>query len=197
MTNLELINLSLSVLGEYILDEFPKANNRISSIIQNVYSSSYEKTLYDHAFQETIKTDVIASSSVASSGSIYGVAYDQPADCLYLLSVNENLVTPGDNYEMMNNQILVNDSGPISIKYVRNDLPLEQHTFLFLECFKMNLAINACVSITNNMNMRNDLISLYENQILPRSRFKNDYNQNFYRKRPLTRWGTARYSGTK
>lgn len=190
-TDLEIVNFALSEIGEGTLDSFPENNNRISEIALTHFSRSIDEVLSLYPWADAMERASLASSSFSSSFE-YTVGYEIPSDCIKIYSINEDYDWKNsDTYVVEGNYILTNSETPIDVKYTKR-IPVASMGVGLINITSKWLAINMCVSLTNDFKLKNNLLQTFEQIHLPRAKYFDASQNNAKRKRPQSAWINAR-----
>lgn len=149
-SKLDIFNEALILLGEKTLTSPDQ-----SGILTSIYDTTRLALLRDHDWKFSLVRATLASLVLAP---IYDFTYQYqlPSDCLRILSVYD----PASEYIKEGNKILTNDD-IFRIIYVSNVTDTAAFDPMFAECLALKLAIKACVSISDSVNMKVELTDAF------------------------------------
>lgn len=142
------------------------------SIINSCYSLILAKELSLHNWSFAIKRALLpVLTEIPAWG--FGLQYQLPADCLKVVQVNDYFnviinsyaVSDPSPYRIENNRILTNYDAPLKIKYVSSDIDTASYDVNFADALSCKLAYKICKKITQDDNLKQQLLKDYEMSI--------------------------------
>ena len=165
-TQTSVIDRGLQLLGYAAITSAQQVGSRGAKAMQRAYSSVLQSELQKNYWHFSIKRASIAASATPPVHT-KGFAYPLPGDYL--------MVAPDDDdgsdfmhrkdWVLEQGHIITDDSSPLYIRYVSNDIIESQFDAIFAEAMSAALAMACCEELTNSQSKFDRVAALYEMQI--------------------------------
>ncbi|MFI3243231.1 MAG: hypothetical protein R3Y56_03140 [Akkermansia sp.] len=161
ITPLDICNLALSKLGESPIPAIDPNGSPAARQCYLHYHPTRREVLCAHRWTFAQKlTELTSSEAQDPNQSEHLIYHSLPADCLRVLSVNQN------NWALRGRGIYSKDSG-IKLLYTYDCEDSEQFEPLFIEALATRLAFKMCISLTSSTTARSALLEEYKKIALP------------------------------
>lgn len=164
VSQVDIANRALTKLGAgriIALDDDSQASNTLSSMFDIVRDAELRKNLWHFS---KARAQLPALSEVPMFG--FSHQYQLPADFLRLIEVNGRRCQPKPQldgwYSIEAGRILISQSGPLRIRYVRRVEDPTLFDALFVEAFACKLAFESCETLTQSNTKKQTAAQEYE-----------------------------------
>lgn len=152
VSKVAIANRALTKLGAariIALDDDSHASNTLDSMFDMVLEAELRANVWHFA---KARAELPALSERPAFG--YSHQYQLPTDYLRVVQVGNNLRTPNPSikghYSIEARRILINDAGPLRIRYIRRINDPTLFDALFVEALACRLAAESCEAITQS-----------------------------------------------
>ncbi len=161
ITPLDIGNLALSKLGESPIPAIDPNGSPAARQCYLHYHPTRREVLCAHRWTFAQKLiELTSSEEINENVSEHLVHHNLPADCLRVLSVNQ------DNWTLRGRSIYSKDLS-IKLLYTYDCEDSEQFEPLFIEALATRLAFKMCISLTSSTTARSALLEEYKKIALP------------------------------
>lgn len=154
----EICNRALNALGAKAITALDEGTDR-AGLCSRLYESLRDELIQDHPWNFAIRREAIAAS-VTTPAFEWTYQYPFPADCIRVLSVNEDYQRVSWSSEGRN--ILTDYEGPINVRYLSNDVEEAEFPPLFVRALSMRLAVDMAMPLTESASRREALVKEYQ-----------------------------------
>lgn len=152
VSRVDIANRALTKLGAariIALDDDSVASNTLNSMFDIVRDAELRANLW-HFSKARAELPALSESPIFG----YTHQFQLPADFLRLIQVGNQRCSPRPSqdgwYSIEGGRLLVNQSGPLRLRYVRRIEDPTLFDALFVEAFACRLAAESCETITNS-----------------------------------------------
>lgn len=156
VTNLDVANQALALLGQEPLSTFDK-ENRNGRTIRLFYETARVGVLEDGHWSFSTKRQVLSPSSTPAFG--WSKGFTLPADCLkeqFVLDTNNENV----KYRIESGELLANET-TIQLIYTWDQEDYSKYSAKFIELFAYKLATKCCYQVTGSRSEEQALFEAY------------------------------------
>lgn len=154
----EICNRALNALGAKAITALDEGTER-ADLCNRLYTDLRDELIQDHPWNFAIRRDAIAAS-VTTPAFEWTYQYPFPADCIRVLSVNEDYQRVAWASEGRN--ILTDWEGPINVRYLSNDVEEPDFPPKFTAALVLRLAVEMAMPLTESASRRDALAKEYQ-----------------------------------
>jgi hypothetical protein len=160
-TAIEIANMALSLIGSAnritVLDGNGSEENRQCFLH---YEPARDALLRSHSWNFAVTRVKITTTAAGAPPFGYANWFTLPADCLRVLSVNDDAY----EYKVEGGRVLTN-STPIDLKYVKAETDATKYDSQFVQLLALALAIRISVKLSDNANLKESLKADFRDMI--------------------------------
>ena len=186
LSKIDICNHALLKIGADTIASLDTASNTTDATIQSaklcniLFDQALEQTLRTYQWNSAMKRDELIRVSETPAFK-WKYKYQLPNDYIRVVNVYEttDAYDDGTSWVVEGNFILT-DYEKLFLSYVSKPSDLSQLNSFLTECIIQNLAIKLCVPMQLDEGMKNNLISEYNQVILPQARSIDTLENKFY-----------------
>ena len=187
-SEIEISNLALQLCGEPEITSFSN-NNKRARECGKAYAPARDAELRAHNWNfATERANVSANSGAPAWG--YGTAMALPGDCLRVIEV-DGFKDP-DDWRVEGRNLLVDDSGPLGIRYVKQVTLTGEFDAMFVLSLSARMALMIGPVFVTNTRVR-ELQAIYRDRIVEARRV--DAIEDTPHKLAESTWVSSRLGG--
>ena len=173
MTTVDICNMALTYCGsDDVLTTMNDATKSARLCSQN-YDIARQCVLQRSPWKFAIKRAQVNLDTTETPVFGYTARFQLPEDYIRIVSVNERLI----EFTCEGNYLLCNESGPINLRYVRNETAVELFDPLFIDALALDLAERIVYALTQS-NERLAEIKKQAREKLAKARFTDAIEQS-------------------
>lgn len=148
-SQVDICNLALDHLNQTAITDIDDPKNRVEEICSRWYDNVRLACLRNHPWNFATKRAQLAA---LSTGPLFGYdnAYQLPSDYIQLVSIGEDNYERLKDYEIEDGKLLINESGPLNVRYIYDVISIAQMDPLFIDYFAAELALRLAIPVTGN-----------------------------------------------
>lgn len=145
----DICNLALDHLNETAIQNIDNPTSRSEEICSRWYDNVRLACLRNHPWNFATKRAQLAALSTAPAFG-YETQFQLPTDYVQLVSIGDDTVERLRDFEVEDGKLLINEAGPLSVRYIYDCKTVAQFDPLFVDYFAAELAVRVCKPITGN-----------------------------------------------
>jgi hypothetical protein len=153
-TKIEIINLALRRIGASRINNID-SETPASKIMIDVYAQT-RRSLLEEGFWSFAKIQKEITPLPDPPAFRYAYKYNYPTDCIRI--VREYLM----KRYVRQGVFIYSDEELLQLEYIQDVTREDQFTNLFIKCFYLQLAVEACYAITHSVQLRKELMAEQE-----------------------------------
>ncbi len=154
----EICNRALNATGQGAITALDEGTTR-ADLCNRLYADLRDELLQDHPWNFAQKRIALAAD-VATPAYEWDLQYNFPADALRVLAVNEDYQRV--RWVSENRKILTNDTAPIYVRYLSNNVTENNFPPKFVAALVLRLAIDLAMPMTESAARREALFKEYQ-----------------------------------
>ncbi len=147
MSNLEISNMALSLIGEAAISDLD-APNSVSRTVKTHFHAARDWVTVQRSWKSATTRASLDTPDIDPPAFGYSNSYTLPADCLRVLEVLEGDRPTGWTLEA--GRLLVNSDGGLQIRYLRRFADDEEIPAVLVDVIALELARRICIPITSS-----------------------------------------------
>lgn len=168
----DVVNLALSHLGEPGIEDLENDNTVRAIKVRRQYAHARDALLRGHPWNFAIKRAALEAAAEAPDfGPAY--AYDLPADCLRILTLNGIEAELGQSFYTIESGQLLTDADEANVTYIRQVTDPNEWDANFIEAFALKLASDVALDITQSTEKAGLCLAKFQNVALPEAQLTN------------------------
>ena len=148
-SKVDICNLALDHLNETAIQDIDSPSSRVEEICSRWYDNVRLACLRNHPWNFATKRALLAA---LSTGPAFGYEnqYQLPNDYIQLVSIGGTDYERIQDFEVEDNKILINEAGPLNVRYIYDVTSVAQMDPLFIDYLAAELAVRVCKPVTGN-----------------------------------------------
>lgn len=162
-SEIEICNLALSYLGQAPITNLLSPQNATEQLCAINYPFSRDAILESHDWSFAVARLALTTPDPSTPNWGFNYQFQLPTDVLRVIwcGDNQNEKEYAQFDWRVEQRFIVTDANPVWIRYVRKVTDTTQYSPLFVQALACRLAMEMCVSITENVALYQRLTAMY------------------------------------